>query len=370
MTELLSNLAASVLSAPITTTGAITPTVQSGTKFPSTGNFRIRIDQEHMLVTARSGNTLTIPAPNRGIEGTTAATHLSGADVRHVLTTAGLDTRVTETIAALRAAANGYASLDGSGKIPSAQLPASAVELKGTWDASVSPHGNPAITDATGSLGDEYVVSVGGTRTLGPPGGSITWAANDLALHNGTQWEQIAGAGGVAGVSQIGLRTGSPLTGNVAANALITGLTLVMADITDATAILNAKADASALAAKADATALDIVGTRVLTSVTGTPYTFVLTDAGNVFDGNTACVLKIPALATTNFPEGSWIEVCNTQGLTVEIQSATGTMIETPLSPGTRVASVWIKPQYGSCRFRKRAAASDFWIASGDHSLT
>jgi len=64
-----------------------TITVNSGSVFPSTGNFRIRIGDEIMLVTARSTNDLTVV---RGQEGTAAASASNGADVIHILTAGGL----------------------------------------------------------------------------------------------------------------------------------------------------------------------------------------------------------------------------------------------------------------------------------------
>jgi hypothetical protein len=87
MAELFANNAATTLSAAITTAVATTLTVTSATAFPSTGNFRVRVDSEIMLVTGVSGTTFTI---TRGAESTTAATHLNGATVTHVLTAGGL----------------------------------------------------------------------------------------------------------------------------------------------------------------------------------------------------------------------------------------------------------------------------------------
>ena len=75
------------LSAAITSTGATSLTVTSSTGYPSTGNFRIRIDSELMLVTGVSGTTWTV---TRGIESTTAAVHSNGALVYHVLTSGAL----------------------------------------------------------------------------------------------------------------------------------------------------------------------------------------------------------------------------------------------------------------------------------------
>jgi hypothetical protein len=85
-TEKLKNDSRSTLSSSITNS-ATSISVADGSQFPSSGRFRIRIDDELLVVTARSGNTLTV---ERGAEGTTAASHSSGADVVHVLTYGGL----------------------------------------------------------------------------------------------------------------------------------------------------------------------------------------------------------------------------------------------------------------------------------------
>ncbi|NJL70162.1 MAG: hypothetical protein HC888_00510 [Candidatus Competibacteraceae bacterium] len=59
-----------------------TITVADGSVFPSSGDFRIVIDDEILLVTARSTNDLTV---TRGVENTTAASHSDSADVTHIL---------------------------------------------------------------------------------------------------------------------------------------------------------------------------------------------------------------------------------------------------------------------------------------------
>ena len=60
--------------------GAVFPALTTGD-----GIFRIKIDNEIIKVTARSGNTLTATG-GRGAESTTASTHNNGATVRLVLT--------------------------------------------------------------------------------------------------------------------------------------------------------------------------------------------------------------------------------------------------------------------------------------------
>jgi hypothetical protein len=62
-------------------------TVDDGSPFPSVGNFRIVIDDEIMLVTARSTNVLTV---TRGAESTAAASHGDDAKVTQIMTRGSL----------------------------------------------------------------------------------------------------------------------------------------------------------------------------------------------------------------------------------------------------------------------------------------
>lgn len=84
--EQFANLAQTTLNGSITNI-ATTLTVTSATGFPVSGQFRIIIDSEIILVTAISGTTFTIA---RGAEGTTGAAHSSGVLVTHVVTAASL----------------------------------------------------------------------------------------------------------------------------------------------------------------------------------------------------------------------------------------------------------------------------------------
>jgi len=72
--------------------------VTDGSVFPASGNFRVQVENELMLVTARSTNTLTV---TRGVEGTTAAAHDSGLPIDARLTAAGLTTMIQEASPAL-----------------------------------------------------------------------------------------------------------------------------------------------------------------------------------------------------------------------------------------------------------------------------
>lgn len=82
--------------------------------------------------------------------------------------------------------ANGIATLNSNGQIPASQLDFTALDFRGTWNATTNV---PTLSDGTGSNGDLYIVSVGGTRNLGS--GSITFVQGNLLVHDATKWSQV-----------------------------------------------------------------------------------------------------------------------------------------------------------------------------------
>ncbi len=87
MPEQFANNAQTTLNGAIAS-GDATLVVASATGFPGSGNFRIIVDAEVMLVTAVSGTTFTI---TRAQESTSAASHVSGTIITHVLTAGALN---------------------------------------------------------------------------------------------------------------------------------------------------------------------------------------------------------------------------------------------------------------------------------------
>lgn len=79
-----------------------------------------------------------------------------------------------------KGSALGLAELDGSGRLPIAQLPVSAMEYKGVWNATTNI---PALADGVGVNGDYYLVSVAGTTSLD---GINDWEVGDAVIFNGT----------------------------------------------------------------------------------------------------------------------------------------------------------------------------------------
>ena len=87
MAEQFANHPGTTLSAAISsTTRPVTFSVASVANLPTQGTFRVLIDAEILLITTISGTSLT----GSNVEGTTAATHVSGANVLHILTAGAL----------------------------------------------------------------------------------------------------------------------------------------------------------------------------------------------------------------------------------------------------------------------------------------
>ena len=83
---------------------------------------------------------------------------------------------------------NGVATLDGTGKVPSSQLPASmlgAVNYQGVWNATTNTPTIPAAAPA--NKGYYYKVSVAGTTAVD---GMAEWAVGDWITSNGTTWDK------------------------------------------------------------------------------------------------------------------------------------------------------------------------------------
>lgn len=135
--------------------------------------------------------------------------------------------------------ANGYPQLDGTGKIGTAQMPLSAMEYKGTWNASTN---SPSLADGGGNTGDFYRVGTGATRNLGS--GSIVFDVGDYVLYNGTIWEKsdttdaVASVAGLFGVIAAAALTDALVDGSVnhvftAADDAKLGGIEALADVTD-----------------------------------------------------------------------------------------------------------------------------------------
>jgi hypothetical protein len=94
--------------------------------------------------------------------------------------------------------ANGVATLDAGGTVPISQIPASIIGgliYQGTWNASTN---TPTLASGVGTKGYYYAVSVAGTTNLD---GITDWNVGDLAVYNGTAWQQIDNTDAVTSVN-------------------------------------------------------------------------------------------------------------------------------------------------------------------------
>ena len=136
-----------------------------------------------------------------------------------------LATLTAQGIAA-KGTANGYAGLDGSGKVPTSQLPASVVgdvQYQTIWNANTNSPAIPAASSA--NKGQYYVVATAGSTSID---GVNDWKVGDWLVSNGTTWDKIDNTDSVNSVAG--------LVGAISAAALKMALAIALADITDASA--------------------------------------------------------------------------------------------------------------------------------------
>lgn len=144
-----------------------------------------------------NGGLLVKPAKlvQNGAPGTgTGAIGVNGGDL---LFGEGANQRTVENTSR-KGQANGYPSLDGGGKIPTGQLPATvlgAVQYLGAWNANTN---TPDVGASSPEQGDYYVVSVDGATSLG---GINEWKAKDWAIYNGSAWEKVDNTDAVTSVA-------------------------------------------------------------------------------------------------------------------------------------------------------------------------
>lgn len=97
-----------------------------------------------------------------------------------------------------------------------------------------------------------------------------------------------------------------------------------------------------------------------VSSQTGASYTFVLTDAGTVVEGNSASAqtFTIPPHSSVAFPVGAVIEVFQEGAGQITIAAGVGVTLQ---SDGSKVKCA---AQYSTIGLRQRA--TDTWVLSGD----
>lgn len=127
--------------------------------------------------------------------------------------------------------ANGVATLDASGKVPTSQIPLQGdLNYQGAWNASTN---TPTLASGTGTKGYYYVVSVAGTTNLD---GITDWQVGDWAIFNGSVWQKVDNTDAVTSVNGytgtvVLTQTDISGTANAPTNTNITSMTGVTGGI-------------------------------------------------------------------------------------------------------------------------------------------
>jgi hypothetical protein len=183
--------AETALAAAVTDPAAVSITTAAPARpvLQALGQFRLEVDSEVMLVTG--GSSTTTWTVVRGVEGTTAATHASGASVYHVWTAGALDARYAQV------------GTDGTVGGPS-----------GSPVAAKSPRGPVSTPERHGALADAIFFTDGamaaGTSTIT----SSMFNAGSLPLGTGSKrfYLATAGAGTAGGSTSAAVTTSGNIT--------------------------------------------------------------------------------------------------------------------------------------------------------------
>lgn len=121
-------------------------------------------------------------------------------------------------------APNGIATLDANGRVPASQLPETALEYQGNWNAStneITNHtlGYDSLINGTGTKGDLFLCEVEGwfNASTGecsatkpePSTGYVQYFVNDRVIYDGASWNRLS-SGDIKKVNGL-----SPVDGNV-----------------------------------------------------------------------------------------------------------------------------------------------------------
>lgn len=300
--EQFSNAAQTTLSAAVTTTTATSVSVTSSSAFPAIGTggtqqFRVLVDSEIFIVTAVSGTTWTVI---RGAEGTTAATHLVGASVTHVLTAGSLENYSYP-----------FPQIDSSPVYDAAVFSGNTVSLP-TSDPLIVSSGNMVALDADGVLrfADTTVPSFGAAGDIGVETFGVSASAGTtgkMADAGHIHQMPAAPSGGTAGTPSLTLSTTN--AAGTTGTYVDAGSTIAAFDATAPTTLTSGGAAATGSAGAAarrdhvhGMPTIPAAGSPSLTlgtaAATGAASTFVATDATIVaFDATVPTTISSGAAA-------------------------------------------------------------------------
>ncbi len=190
-----------------------TPAMDGAAAIGASANFA-RADHVHPVDTSRA------PLASPAFTGDpTAPTQAAGDNSAKIATTGYIDRQL--------GANSGIATLDGSGKLASAQIPASivgAVVYQGVWNAGTN---TPELAGGVGTRGYYYKVNVAGTTSID---GISQWNVGDSIIFDGTAWDKIDGITNEV-ISVAGLY------GDIAGPALKSALAIEASDVSGLAAV-------------------------------------------------------------------------------------------------------------------------------------
>lgn len=167
---------------------------------------------------------------------------------------------------------NQLLQLDAGGKVPFAQLPATLMIYKGTWDPTTN---TPTLANGTGTSGWVYKASWSGgidstIRNLGS--GNITFYRGDFVIYNGTIWERSAGTDNVLSVSVNGSAAQQGVVSITLPNSSVTNVQLANSSVTIGSTSINLGGTATTIAGLTSVTSTSLVGTLTgnVTAASGT----------------------------------------------------------------------------------------------------
>jgi hypothetical protein len=173
----------------------ITKSINQGVIFirPSFGS-NINQDEGVKIVSPTTGQLLQLQA-NGLWENKTTAQVLGGTSSQFVKGDGTLDSN-TYQVTSEKGQPNGYASLDGNGKVPLVQINDALignVNFQGLWNASTN---TPTLANppASGTKGYYYIVDTAGTFA------SISFEVGDWIISDGTAWGKVDNTDAVSSV--------------------------------------------------------------------------------------------------------------------------------------------------------------------------
>jgi hypothetical protein len=202
------------VSGSVASSGAVTVTITDATGWPdaSVGPYHVVIDpgesnEEVILVTARSGTSLTVTSGNRGADGTSAAAHSNGAVIYPCISATYIDEANSHQ--------NSASVHLGSGTVQTAHFAAGAVDAAAL--------GSSAVTEAKINAGAVTEAKIG------------TGAVTETKLGAGSVVEAKLGTGAV---TEAKLGSSAVTAGKIASDAVTTAK-ILDANVTQAKLAAN-----------------------------------------------------------------------------------------------------------------------------------